>query len=678
MTATKQQFISIPFVTIDSATTLDIDDAIHVSKTDSGYTIMIAIANPAKQVQIDSTEDRQARLAGATAYIRDKAVRRMLPVHISEDQASLNAGKARNALILEINLSADLETQSIQIHADKIQVAHKISYDQITKILSDTEHPAREMLALSANIAKALLQSRRNHGAMALFDMARLIMTDEEGNIRQLKSPEETIGNIIVQEMMILANTLVARYMIENDIPGVYRNHQPKNAAPSAESLVETLEGWLNSKNYDEETVKEQFKAIAGKASYASTVTGHYGLNLPYYLHMTSPLRRYADLANSRQILAFLNKEEFPYSLEELRVMSNDLNEAIERRKLERSEGFKVTVQKTANRAIENGDLKRLAEHELSQAIKLSSQAGEMPEILAEELMRRMDMDILSDKAADVLMTDIERSLINEQLASKFASWLARNSSKAMHLLQHASSIEFVKDWKAITSGELTSFTTKASLVDKEGNHHEATADGSKKKDAEKLAAIKLVCSLMQLPVDDVDNSTQHKAHTQNINHKGELLELCQKFRWPTPIFESSGRGPSHSMNFEASAYIEINGKRYSAGSSNAGTKKEAESIAAKGLLKELRQIAPKSDKKSEPSQNISSNPVGYIQELAQKNKYALPEYAMNQITIDPPEFECKLTINFGIKQVFIGLSNNKQGAKTAAATEAVKSIKKA
>lgn len=672
----RSNFTEIPFVTIDSESTLDIDDAIHVSKLDTGYRILIAIANPAKAVMIDSSEDRQARLIAATAYIRDKAVRRMLPVHISEDHSSLLANKLRNALIYEITLSSDLESSSIEIFSTKIQVQTRISYEQIPAILNDVTHPAKEMLAIAANLSKALLQSRRNHGAMAMFDMSRLILTDEEGNIRQLRTAEETIGNIIVQEMMILSNTLVARYMLEHNIPAIYRNHKPRLSAPTADKMAETLEGWINSKNYDEETIKQQFAAIASKANYGASVTGHYGLNLPYYLHITSPLRRYADLVNIRQVLAFLSKEELPYTVESLQVLADNLNEAIERRKQERSDGFKVVVTKTAHRAIERGDLYRLADHELSQAVKLSAQAGEMPDILAEELSRRMSVDILSDKIADVLMIDLSGIELPEQVSNDFGKWLSEHPTKALHMLMHASNVQFITELNIVATGEATSFTATASLKDNEGKYYEAKGSGSRKKDAEQLAAVRLVGMLMGIVVKPLNQSEKSKNTHTDQNYKGVLLEMCQKYKWPMPIFKSSGKGPSHAMTFDATVEVRCGNAVYVAHSNNVASKKDAESKAAQNLLKDLKDAGVASAKLAKPNQSGTDNPVGFIQEVAQKNHYALPEYIFNQITEVPPLFECSLKLNFGIKEIFKGHAENKQSAKKLAASSAVSASK--
>lgn len=669
-------FSEIPFVTIDSESTKDIDDAIYVEKIATGYKILVAIANPAKAVKIDSSEDMQARLIAATAYIKDRPVRRMLPVHISEEHSSLVASKQRNALVFDIWVSNDLETTSVEVFSEKITVSQRISYEDIPSILNDQAHPSSEMLIIASSLSKALLQSRRNHGALAMFDLSRLIMTDEEGNIKHLRNAEETIGNIIVQEIMILTNTLAARYMLVHDIPVVYRNHEPKLSAPKADKMAETLEGWINSRNYDEETIKQQFSAIASKANYGAHVTGHYGLNLPYYLHITSPLRRYADLVNLRQLLAFLGKDELPYDIGGLDTLANDLNVALERRKQERSDGFKVVVARTAQRAMHSGDLQKLADHELSQAIKLAAQSGEMPEVMADELTRRMNMDLLSDKLADALMMDMDGAELPESIKASFGLWLATHHAKALNLLMHATNVQFISELNiSSNSQDAASFHATVSLKDRNGEYHETQAAGSKKKVAEQSAAALMVAELMGIQVATVsDKENSIRRPNPDKNYKSELQELCQKYKWPIPSFQSSGKGPSHAMVFEATVEVQCGDVAYKGQSGRAMSKKEAEALAARDVLKKLKAVDTGLSK-NKPNQSSEDNPIGYIQEIAQKNEYALPEYTFEQLSLVPPMFECNLVLNFGVRKIFKGKAENKQNAKKQAAAAAVKEI---
>ena len=138
---TENPYLKLPFVTIDSESTRDIDDALYVEKLDTGYRVISAIANPVSLVQIGSTEDEQAKLMAATAYVRDTAVRRMLPPKISEHLGSLVAGQVRKAVIFDLHLSDSLELSACTIHRGPIKVAARLSHADIPAIIGDASHP---------------------------------------------------------------------------------------------------------------------------------------------------------------------------------------------------------------------------------------------------------------------------------------------------------------------------------------------------------------------------------------------------------------------------------------------------------------------------------------------------------------------------------------------------------
>jgi ribonuclease R len=300
----------------------------------------------------------------------------MLPPKLSEHEGSLVAGAERSAVVFNIKLDPQLAVDAFSISLRRIRVEHRISYSQLPEIIRTEDHPARDMLLHANTLASKLLLMRRAKGALAMYDLSRLFLTDEEGNLRSYKSVDEVVDHIIIQEMMILTNSLAAQYSIENGIPCLYRNHEPRLSAPPANVLAQIMEGWMQGGNFDDQAVRQQFSAVSGKANYSNLSRGHYGLNLPAYIHVTSPLRRYADLVNMRQLSRHLLSESLPYSSVELESLGNTLNETIERRKEERSEGLKSAVKRTAEKAIDSGTLHSLADHELRQAVKLSREAG--------------------------------------------------------------------------------------------------------------------------------------------------------------------------------------------------------------------------------------------------------------------------------------------------------------
>src|SRR3546814_3261154 len=96
----------------------------------------------------------------------------MIHASISEDRASLVQGMSRAVLIFDMTLDADLEVQQAVVRSDQINVAYRISYQDIPLVLADSEHAAHPSLAAATQLTSRLLAQRRNKGALALYDMA--------------------------------------------------------------------------------------------------------------------------------------------------------------------------------------------------------------------------------------------------------------------------------------------------------------------------------------------------------------------------------------------------------------------------------------------------------------------------------------------------------------------------
>ncbi len=681
--APANPYLQLPFVTIDSESTRDIDDALFVEKIADGYRVVIAIANPVSLVQIGSTEDEQAKLMAATAYVRDTAVRRMLPPKISEHLGSLIAGQVRKAIVFDLHLSASLEVSSCAIHTSPIKVASRLSHTDIPVIIGDATHPCQAMLSLASTLGRLLLDQRRQHGALALYDLSRLILTDEEGKLQILHSVEEVIGYIIVQEMMILTNRAAASWMIERDIPCLFRNHEPRLAAPRADELAVTLEGWVRGAAFDIVTVRDQFTAIAGKARYGASALGHYGLSLPAYLHISSPLRRYADLVNMRQMVAHLKGRPLPYTKDTLTVLAEDLNAAIERRKEERSEQFKDVVKRNAQAAMENGRLMKLADHELRQALKLGKSAGYLPASLTAEVARRFTTASASEILGNTLLTEVPHEFMDDGLRAALAGWLTDMPSRGMQLIHHGQQTGAFADFSCagIESGQ--GFTAQASLLDAEGNRYTGVGSAPRKRDAEQSAALIALFRAFGLPVPESAFAVDTEAipviapvqTDSRKNPKGQLLELCQKQKWPTPEFAIVGKGPSHKMIFSGTATLTVMGVEYRGEVSHAATKKDAEAVAAGMLLDKVSGLVAALPTAAPPA-TAHGNPVGALQEMAQKGGYELPRYDLVQVREVPPLFRCTVT-TFGPKsRQFTGEGANKQAAKSQAASSAVAALR--
>ncbi len=681
------------FVTIDSESTKDVDDAFSLWVDDAGYHLTIAIADPTKLVKAGSEEDANAELLGSTVYVGDRTVRPMLPRRISEGAGSLVAGKDRAAFVFEITLDPSLELTGLEITRRRINVSARLSYEDVPLILHYEKHSHREMIGHAAQLARRLLAKRRHAGAMALYDLSLLLYSDEEGRLRKFTRAEEMVGHVIIQEFMILTNTILAAYMVQKNIPCLFRNHEASAAAPPSDELSKIIETWCRTGAVDAAAAHDKFAAIMGRASYGPTVKGHFGLAVGCYGHFTSPLRRYADLVNLRNLRAFLKEQEFPRNAENLASLATHLNESAERRKEERSEGFKEAVRRHAERAVQLNQLHTLADHEIVTALKLARASADhvtgLPGILSDEVIRRLETGISTDRITDCLVAEVPIALWTERLRISFRDWLFAIPTRAMHLAYHAQQIGMLKSLEFEVTPAATTFTAFAKAVVGVG---EVTligeGTGPRKRDAEQVAAANLIARLMNLPgLNEASGARPQLLVDKSAyqrNAKSVLLELCQKRTWAFPEFKVEGQGPSHAMVFTATVSIVAGDESITLQVSGARNKREAETLASAQLLKRLEELGlKKSAKARKPGVSAlspvvtpsgkPSNPVGALNEMGQKGIIPPPLYSESQTSVEPPRFEVSTSIPIkGVMTQFSAEASTKHEAKRHCASQAL------
>lgn len=677
------------FFTIDSESTADIDDAISIERVAEGFRIRVAIANASAHVKIGSPEDADARRVAASTYAATRVVHRMLPKRISERAGSLVQGRERKAAVLEILLNDSLDVLRFTPSAQIVRVDYRLSYDEIPRILEDAQNALNAPLALAAGVARALLESRRNNGALAVYDLRMMLLTDEDGIVRQMRSTAETIGNIIVQEMMILANTLCAKYAIEHNLPYVYRNHEAKLAAPPAHEVALDIGKWMVGSMPQRETIRSRLDMVAGKAKYEEVCRGHYALNLPAYGHFTSPLRRYPDLLNQRQLLAYLEGVDLPYTKEALTELTKGVNEAIEHYRVQRREGFKNSVEKAGMDAVEKGRLSVIPDHELCAVIKLYGRGdAEFPPELGDEMVRRCQAKEMTDKVLVCVLFEIDSKKVPVPARDAILAWIGDQPGKPVSMCVIGKVMAVFKDYQ-VKETEKRGFECRLTATF-DGNTHKAFGRGAKKKDAEHSAARNLLAIKMGVEVghevavetggekEDGPSATATPAPTMS-NPKGALLDLCVKRKLMPPTYSITRSGSSHAPRFSCTAVLEVESTPLTVKVENCLLKKHAEALASEQLLT-LLQGAPGATAPTPRSKanemlkkaRDSANPIGALQEIAQKLAVHMPEYSVADVPNATPWFACQLvTHHAGIKQ-YSGEGANKQQAKMAAAKAAL------
>ncbi len=331
----REDLRDLDLVTIDPITARDHDDAIFIERSGSGgYHIVVAIADVSHYIQEGTALDAEAITRGTSIYLPDRAIP-MLPHELSSNLASLVAGKDRLTLAVDMQLTAGGVVKSFRYVEGLMRCKAGLTYEGVAQALGFTKDGRNEKAALKLlpmlevlYEAAMILRNRRMKRGSLDFDLPEPHVeldatTGEPKNIaRRGKDPGVRKAYQLVEEMMLLANETVAADLFRRQVPAIYRVH----GLPDAERLEAFAEsaramGFHLEVDEDEINPRELARFLADledspargslnylllrsmqQATYDTVNIGHFGLAAEYYLHFTSPIRRYPDLAVHRVV----------------------------------------------------------------------------------------------------------------------------------------------------------------------------------------------------------------------------------------------------------------------------------------------------------------------------------------------------------------------------------------
>ncbi len=536
--------------TIDSSSTLDVDDAIWVESDSRGWTITVCISNVAAAISKGSTFDDTARRRVQTKHLAGGRSTPMIPRHFSEGSCSLFEGKQRSVMAIRIRLDHMLDPQGFpNVDESKLISQKKLSYADIPNIIEDERAQLHKEVSLAARLATALVDKRRRNGAFVLYDLANGWIMTESGRARKIKDVRETIGHIIVQELMILTNMELARFCLEKEIPVPFRNHTARASAPPRQRMMDLLEQGISGPVQEFERAQDSFMMVMNEAVYGLDLEGHYGLNLPAYLHGTSPTRRFADLVTQRQIIGYLNGGNFAYTNDEVHEMCERINAIIAKKAQEESEVAVTRANKSDAKSIDKGRLSRLSRlsvKEFERVVKASVCGGSHKPDVAMEFLRRLERD--------------EASLVDMYylLLESGEPWVETRKSVLSHLVEHPNKATEV----ANVAGQLGGWSEPKFFIQQKGERdslvHESTVKFDKPKlaigpiraSSKRLAKQMLIVEAFaeyicepnpQWPKMDAGppDRAPRKLDVDSINPIGELMEYCQFVGISLPQYKS-------------------------------------------------------------------------------------------------------------------------------------------
>ena len=268
---------------IDDATTTEIDDAFSVAQLDNGHwRIGVHIAAPALGLPRGSAGDDIAAQRLSTVYMPGDKIT-MLPDELVQ-AFTLSAGRTCPALSMYIEVDAEsLDILGYESRVERIHVAANLRHDTLEPLFNeDTLAAGRQdyayagELTLLWRLAQKLETAR---GKPSDSNQQQLDYNFHVENDRIIISQRRRGSPIdkVVSELMILVNSEWGRHIAEHGFVAIYRTQQ------------------------------------GGKVKMSTVAAPHQGLGVAQYMWSSSPLRRYVDLVNQRQIIAMLNDAEPAY-----------------------------------------------------------------------------------------------------------------------------------------------------------------------------------------------------------------------------------------------------------------------------------------------------------------------------------------------------------------------------
>ena len=309
--------------------------------------IRVAVADVDALVKDGSAIDQHARHNTTSVYTAAE-IFPMLPEKLSTDLTSLNFNEERLAVVVELVVGTDGAVRGSDIYRARVRNHAKLAYNSVAAWLDGGDAVPDGIAAVSGlaenlrvqdRIAQSLKNLRHVHGALSLETIEAKPVFDGD-QIRDLEVEEKNRAKEIIEDFMIAANGVTARYLAAKKFPSIRRVvRTPKRWDRIVELAREhgfTLPGTPDSVALDAFLVKERAAdpqrfpdlslaviKLLGAGEYVAelpgaTAPGHFGLAVKDYAHSTAPNRRYPDLVTQRLVKAAIAGQAAPYSYAQL------------------------------------------------------------------------------------------------------------------------------------------------------------------------------------------------------------------------------------------------------------------------------------------------------------------------------------------------------------------------
>jgi VacB/RNase II family 3'-5' exoribonuclease len=345
------------WASIDNDDSLDLDQ-LTVAEAMPGdkFKILVALADVDSIVKKGSAIDDHAR-HNTTSVYTSAIIFPMIPEKLSTDLTSLNFNEDRLAIVVEMTIGADGSLQDSDVYRALVRNHAKLAYNSVGAWLEGigmmptaiaAANGLEENIRIQDRVAQRMKTFRHVHGALS-FETIEAKPIFEGDEIRDLEVIKKNRAKDIIEDFMIAANGVTARYLSSRNFPSLRRVvRTPKRWERIVEIAGEhgfKLPYTPDSRALEDFLTKEKAAdplrfadlslsiiKLMGPGEYhaefpGDTAPGHFGLAVKDYSHSTAPNRRYPDLITQRLLKTAIAQDPVPYDKGDLEALGKHCTE---------------------------------------------------------------------------------------------------------------------------------------------------------------------------------------------------------------------------------------------------------------------------------------------------------------------------------------------------------------
>lgn len=348
------------FVTIDLETTKDMDDAVYVEEVYEngvfeGFDCYIAISDVSHYIKPGTALDKSAFERGNSYYPADYVIPNN-PEKLSNDICSLNPNVDRLVVLTKIRISPTGEVVSYNFEKAIINSKNKFSYQQVSDLyhnksaeLNQKFKPFKRLIKTLYKVDDVLAKNAEAKGKIAIKGYEpTILLNKEKTQVVDVINQNGIDSHRVIESLMVLNNEVVAKFLNTLGVAHVLRTHEYPDQKIYDNFLTQLSDLGIRANNLaSNKAYQELTKTVSGhplekvisnlavrsmqKAKYdINPAIGHFALGSKAYSHFTSPIRRYADLAEHRILFKAIEKFKMIAEQNNIDISRKDISEYVE------------------------------------------------------------------------------------------------------------------------------------------------------------------------------------------------------------------------------------------------------------------------------------------------------------------------------------------------------------